>query len=114
MDYDINQIITILVDFKSSLVDKKIELRRAGKQAEAEALNIEMTKLDEKIDDLSSYAYMSWANQAEQLDCELVQLNQNIQDTIEEINANIETVENIAKILGYIDQIAILAASAMP
>src|SRR5206468_1986051 len=105
---------------QTALVDKLTACYSAGKRlfyeledqghptaADVKKLNDE---LGDKIEDLLKNLYGAWAGDAGRLGSQISRANRGLRDAVQQIEAQVELVENVAKALGWLDKACQLAA----
>src|SRR5262245_57467849 len=108
-----NAAITALREQRRTAQDTEIELRRQGKDAEAEQVWARAQVLTAKIDVLIGRLMEDWGAETAALTADLVAAQATIDAAIEKIKKNMEVAKQVTAILGGLDEAIAIAAKFM-
>lgn len=98
------RLIKQMIQSLGKLVDLEAKLRDNGDTAQADEVDAKYQKLRDAIDDLRGQVATEWTASAAAIEEELKKHNAKVQATIRRIEKNINTANNVVKILGQVDE----------
>ena len=96
------------------LTSTRLQLRLDGKDDEAQQIQERRTKLRAEIDRIRGKAAEDWAAKADALAADVKAHNETVQGYINDIKNNIETAQNVVKLVGAVDDLVSRVRSVIP
>jgi hypothetical protein len=87
----------------------EISLRFKGKGDEADKFARDATKLSDKIDMLLAQVMDDWLGDSETVIQGIKKANTSLQQSVQNIKQGVKTAENVAKAIGFIDDLIAIA-----
>ena len=96
------------------LTNTRLRLRQDGKDDEAQQIQERRTKLRAEIDRIRGKVAEEWAAKADALAADLKAYNETVQGYINDLKNNIETAQNVVKLVGAVDDLVGRVRSVIP
>lgn len=104
-------LIQSLLAAKTKSYTAEFELLLKGNTDKAEQVRIAGKVLTRQIDSLIAQTMVDWVGDASELNQKVKSINTKIQRSISEIKSDVNTVNNVIKLVGFIDEVVNIAAS---
>ena len=98
----------------SALTSTRLKLIAGGKDVEAEKIQEQRKKLRAEMDRIRGLAAAEWASKADALAADVKAHNETVQGYITDIQNNIETAQNVVKLVGAVGDMIGRVKSMLP
>jgi gas vesicle protein len=93
-----------LLAIQNRLIDLEFQLRVDGKTDEANQLGLSIDNLGSLIRDLRGKILDDWVAKVPDLRKKLTKMNSDVQETVDDIENDIETAQRVVSLIGKVDE----------
>ena len=98
----------------SDMTRTMLKLKEAKKNKEAAKIQAQLTKLRAEIDQVRGFIAVDWTAKANALAADVKTHNETVQEYITSIQDNVETAQNVVKLVGAVNDLIVRVKSMLP